>query len=166
MENNKLETKQNYLRNAILNKGYNAQDFFNFLIEKKGEEGGDLNNWNFNELQSIVKEFQSIYNNNNIENNNIENLNENNDNNNIEKIENNNIENNNIEINENNENKINNINEIETIKEKNEINNNNNNNNNIIKYKENINNIIEIDCLSDDKNPLSKYNQLNIILSE
>ena len=139
MENNKLETKQNYLRNSILNKGYDAQDFFNFLIQKKGEEGGDLNNWNFIELENVVKEFQSIYNINNNNNNNIENIE--------------NIENNNIEIsNENNNNLI-------------ENNNNNNFNENLIENKNNIN-ILEIQCLSDDKSPLSEYNQLNIKLSE
>ena len=125
MENNKLETKQNYLRNAILNKGYNAQDFFNFLIQKKGEEGGDLNNWNFIELENVVKEFQSIYNINNIEN----------------------IENN-----------------IEILKENNN-NFQNNFNKNSIENKTNIN-LFEIQCLSDDKSPLSEYNQLNIKLSE
>jgi hypothetical protein len=142
MENNKLETKQNYLRNAILNKGYNAQDFFNFLIQKKGEEGGDLNNWNFIELENVVKEFQSIYNINNIENieNNIEISNENN----------NNLNENNLNENNNNEN-----------------NNNfqNNFNKNSIENKTNIN-LLEIQCLSDDKSPLSEYNQLNIKLSE
>ena len=149
MENNKLETKQNYLRNAILNKGYDAQDFFNFLIQKKGDEGGDLNNWNFIELENVVKEFQSIYNINN-------------NNNNIENIENNNIEISNENNNNNNENNNNNL--IE--------NNNNNNNNyqnnfneNLIENKNSIN-ILEIQCLSDDKSPLSEYNQLNIKLSE
>ena len=137
MENNKLETKQNYLRNAILNKGYDAQDFFNFLIQKKGEEGGDLNNWNFIELENVVKEFQSIYNINNIENieNNIEILKENNNN-----------------LNENNNNENNN-------------NFQNNFNKNSIENKTNIN-LLEIQCLSDDKSLLSEYNQLNIKLSE
>ena len=150
MENNKLETKQNYLRNVILNKGYNAQDFFNFLIEKKGEEGGDLNNWDFIELENVVKEFQSIYNSNNI-NKNIENI-ENNNNNDIDNL----IENNNNDKNNFQNNYHENLTENNNIKK--EIKDINDNKKNIY--------LLEIQCLSDDKGPLTEYNQLNIKLSE
>ena len=34
MEND-LENKQMYLRTEILEKGYNAQDFFDYLVKKK-----------------------------------------------------------------------------------------------------------------------------------
>ena len=34
--------KQNYLRENILNKGYEAEDFVSYLTSKKGEEGVDL----------------------------------------------------------------------------------------------------------------------------
>ena len=58
---NELENKQTYLRTEILDKGYNAQEFFDFLVEKKGEEGGDLNNWLMIDLKAVVMEFQSSY---------------------------------------------------------------------------------------------------------
>ena len=52
-----LEQKQNYLRENILEKGYNAEKFMGFLKSKKGEQGLDLNNWDKNELISAVEEF-------------------------------------------------------------------------------------------------------------
>ena len=60
MEND-LENKQMYLRTEILEKGYNAQDFFDYLVKKKGEDGGDLNNWLMIDLKAAVMEFQSSY---------------------------------------------------------------------------------------------------------
>ena len=57
-----LEKKQEYLRNNILEKGYNGDDFLTYLQEKKGEDGTDLNNWNLSELKDIVKEFIALYN--------------------------------------------------------------------------------------------------------
>jgi sorting nexin-7/30/sorting nexin-8 len=52
-----LEKKQTFLRANILEKGYDAEEFMNFLQAKKGELGLDLNNWNINELNSAVYEF-------------------------------------------------------------------------------------------------------------
>ena len=52
-----LEQKQNYLRENILEKGYNAEKFMGFLKSKKGEQGLDLNNWDKDELISAVEEF-------------------------------------------------------------------------------------------------------------
>ena len=40
-----LKEKQLFLRENILDKGYNAEDFMNLLHSKKGESGLDLNNW-------------------------------------------------------------------------------------------------------------------------
>ena len=54
-----LEKKQTFLRTNILEKGYDAEEFMNFLQTKKGEFGLDLNNWNINELKTAVQEFIS-----------------------------------------------------------------------------------------------------------
>ena len=59
-----IEQKQNYLRMNILEKGYDAEQFMNFLQLKKGDLGLDLNNWTLNELTSAVQEF-ILQNNNN-----------------------------------------------------------------------------------------------------
>jgi hypothetical protein len=71
-----LKQKQLFLRENILDKGYNADDFMNLLHSKKGESGLDLNNWRMNELTSVVQEFISMLNNpikNNIQNQNQDN---------------------------------------------------------------------------------------------
>ena len=54
-----LEQKQTFLRTNILEKGYDAEEFMNFLQGKKGDLGLDLNNWNIDELSLAVKEFIS-----------------------------------------------------------------------------------------------------------
>lgn len=54
-----LENKQAFLRKEILDKGFDGNEFFNYLISLKGDEGGDLNNWTFPELQSVVNQFQT-----------------------------------------------------------------------------------------------------------
>ena len=54
-----LEQKQTFLRTNILEKGYDAEEFMNFLQGKKGDLGLDLNNWNIDELTLAVKEFLS-----------------------------------------------------------------------------------------------------------
>jgi len=81
--------KQLFLRENILDKGYNAEDFMNLLHSKKGESGLDLNNWTMDELSSVVTEFTSMLNQNEDQNNNV-NINTNNssqNNNNIESDE-------------------------------------------------------------------------------
>ena len=57
MDNNSEEEKQNYLRENILDKGFDAEDFVLFLTQKKGDEGVDLNNWSLNELKLLVQEY-------------------------------------------------------------------------------------------------------------
>ena len=52
-----IEEKQGFLRETILDKGYDANQFMQFLIDKKGEEGADVSNWLMNDLQAVVKEF-------------------------------------------------------------------------------------------------------------
>lgn len=59
---NETEQKQNYLRQNILNKGYEAEEFMSFLNSKKGEKGLDLKNWTLNELKETVTEFITIKN--------------------------------------------------------------------------------------------------------
>ena len=53
------EQKQNYLRENILDKGYEAEDFVTYLTSKKGDEGINLGNWSLEELKSIVQQFKS-----------------------------------------------------------------------------------------------------------
>ena len=55
-----LQKKQLYLRMNILERGYDAEIFMNFLKSKKGDLGLDLNNWTLNELTSAVHEFMTI----------------------------------------------------------------------------------------------------------
>ena len=54
------EEKQNYLRENILDKGYDAEDFVTFLTSKKQgdeDEGVDLGNWSLNELKMVVQQY-------------------------------------------------------------------------------------------------------------
>lgn len=61
-----IETKQEYLRSQILEKGYNAEKFSEYMTEMSNGKGLDLDKWTLNELSQIVFDFQS---NNEIENN-------------------------------------------------------------------------------------------------
>ena len=55
--NESIQEKQAYLREKVLEKAYDADEFMSFLQLKKGENGLDLNNWTMNELKNIVNEF-------------------------------------------------------------------------------------------------------------
>ncbi len=66
------EEKQNYLRENILDKGYEAEDFVSYLTSKKGDEGVDLGNWQLNELKAVVQEYILSHSKNNLNNNNIQ----------------------------------------------------------------------------------------------
>ena len=55
-----IEQKQTFLRQNILNKGYNADEFMSYLHIKKGEKGLDLNNWSLEELEQTVSEFITL----------------------------------------------------------------------------------------------------------
>ena len=57
MEDDDLNTKQTFLRENILEKGYDAEDFMRLLQNKKGESGLDLISWTMNELKEAVREF-------------------------------------------------------------------------------------------------------------
>ena len=52
-----LNEKQTFLRENILEKGYDPEDFMKLLQSKKGELGLDLSSWNMDELREAVKEF-------------------------------------------------------------------------------------------------------------
>ena len=85
--------KQNYLRENILNRGYDTNAFIDFLIGKKGEGGDDVANWSLPDLQNVVTEFISINEQNKIIEANQNQINED--------INNNENANNNIEVNQN-----------------------------------------------------------------
>ena len=52
-----LSEKQAYLRENILEKGYDAEEFMKHLQNKKGESSLDLSLWNLDELKEAVNEF-------------------------------------------------------------------------------------------------------------
>ena len=60
MEDSSQEEKQNYLRENILEKGYDPNQFVSFLQSKKGEAGSDISNWTMEDLKEVVQEFISI----------------------------------------------------------------------------------------------------------
>ena len=103
MSEKEQEEKQNYLRQNILDKGYDANEFVSFLISKKGEAASDISNWSMKDLHLVVQEFISIHkneNNSNSENNPISQTQTQNKSNDFEIIENNSIntnKNNNIQ---------------------------------------------------------------------
>ncbi|MCQ2820530.1 MAG: hypothetical protein MJ252_24970 [archaeon] len=51
-----LEQKQEFLREAILDKGYDGNQFMTFLQEKKGDEI-NLDEWSLDDLHNAVNEF-------------------------------------------------------------------------------------------------------------
>ena len=57
MEKETLEQKQKYLRENILEKGYDPDKFMVFLSNKKGESEINLNKWSFQELVNVSNEF-------------------------------------------------------------------------------------------------------------
>jgi len=173
-EENETKEKQEYLRINILEKGYNADEFMEYLQSLRGEKGLQIESWSKNDLIKAVQEFKRI-NPINInvdlnykEENNINNENDNNklkinnDNNNIEKIENiDNIdnENNNIKNNDNNNNNSQNNekNKVNNNNIKNNVNNNVNNN-----VKNNVNNNINNNVNNNINNNVNNNNPYNI----
>ena len=158
--------KQIYLRENILDKGYDGEDFATFLTSKKGEEGVNLKNWSLDELKSAVQEFiniqsqkfnqiNSIQNNYNIYPNVINNM----------------ILNNNINTNINN-----NGNDFEFIQQQSQsmplnfpmFNNSDNNNSKNNIYQNDIYGITDteiINCLTQEKNDLAKFDNIKIEIS-
>ena len=54
------QEKQNYLRQNIMDAGYDTNAFVEFLMEKKGEEGADVSNWSLPDLKDVVQEFIAL----------------------------------------------------------------------------------------------------------
>ena len=155
--------KQIYLRENILEKGYDGEDFASFLTSKKGEEGVNLKSWSLDELKAIVQEFivfqtQKLNQINNIQNNyNI-----------YPNVINNMILNNNININFNNDG-----NDFEILQEQNQsiplnfpmFNNNNSISNSSSNTKNDTYGITDkdiINCLIQEKSDLAKFNDIKI----
>ena len=57
-----IQEKQNYLRQNIMDAGYDTNSFVEFLVNKKGEAGADVSNWSFPDLKNVVNEFISLNN--------------------------------------------------------------------------------------------------------
>ena len=72
MEKETIEEKQKYLRENILDNGYDIDKFMKFLYDKKGESEINLDNWSLQELISVTNEFianNKIFIENNFKNN-------------------------------------------------------------------------------------------------
>ena len=76
---NEVKEKQEFLRIHILEKGYDADEFMEFLETLKGEKGLKIENWSKNDLIAAVEQFKKMnpnpenkiqINNNHIEQNN------------------------------------------------------------------------------------------------
>lgn len=59
-EEEEIKEKQDYLRINILEKGYNADDFMQYLKTLRGEKGLQVENWSKNDLIKAVIEFKRI----------------------------------------------------------------------------------------------------------
>lgn len=100
IDENEIKEKQEYLRINILEKGYDANEFMQYLKLLKGERGLAIENWSKNDLIKAVHDFKRVnppnQNNQNSQNNqnNIE-IQENNNNENFENPNNYNNTNNN-----------------------------------------------------------------------
>ena len=60
MEEEDIYTKQQYLRTEILDKGYDAQDFNDYMCHIRNEENIDLNNWTLQEIKNVVNSFKEM----------------------------------------------------------------------------------------------------------
>ena len=54
----KLEYKQQYLRNEIIDQGYNPDDFSEFMSTKRENEELNLELWSFKDLKNLVDEYK------------------------------------------------------------------------------------------------------------
>ena len=157
IDENEVKEKQEYLRINILEKGYNAHEFMQYLKLLKGEKGLEIENWSKNDLIKAVQEFKRINppgNNNQNNQNNPNNQNYQNNQNNQ-----NNQSNQNYQNNQNNYEVVEDYNNQNFDDNQNQNNNYNNNNNNQMKAQE------IIHCKISEKNELSNKNNLSITLS-
>ena len=56
-----LQEKQEYLRQEIMDQGYDGGAFSSFISSIRGEEEVDLDSWTFEDLKSVVAQFKSQY---------------------------------------------------------------------------------------------------------
>ena len=54
------ERKQQYLRSEIIDQGYNPDDFTTYMGSIRGEEGLNIENWTFEDLQQVVAQFKEL----------------------------------------------------------------------------------------------------------
>ena len=60
LDADEVKEKQDYLRINILDKGYNADDFMQYLQMLRGEKGLLIENWSKNDLIKAVHDFQKL----------------------------------------------------------------------------------------------------------
>lgn len=61
MERESFEEKQKYIKENILEKGYDPDIFMEFLLNKKKEMSLNLNNWTMLEIRDATNEFLQLY---------------------------------------------------------------------------------------------------------
>ena len=59
-DENEVKEKQEFLRIHILEKGYDADEFMEFLETLKGEKGLKIENWSKNDLIQAVEQFTKM----------------------------------------------------------------------------------------------------------
>ena len=151
------EEKQNYLRENILEKGYDGNTFVSFLIEKRGEEGADIANWSLPDLKAEVAEFIYLNEQKNSNENEQDNQNQINENINNSENENKNLEDNNNSE-ENNKKEENNKDWVDYENDKN----NKNNKNNVSMGSYGIKNFTLIHCEKVPNNKISYSDNVQI----
>ena len=55
-----ITDKQNFLREEIMDKGYNPQAFQDFMMQQAGTGEIDLDNWTMQDLRDVVEKFKQI----------------------------------------------------------------------------------------------------------
>ena len=103
MSEKDLESKQLFLRQEIIDQGYDPSDFNTYMCSIRQEENIDLNNWTFDEIKEVITNYKELLsqkeneenkeniidnNNDNINNNDNTNNNENNNDNNNDNVNN------------------------------------------------------------------------------
>ncbi len=56
-----MEVKQNYLRENIINGGYDTNEFINYLIGINGENATDINNYTLEDLKKVIFYYYFCY---------------------------------------------------------------------------------------------------------
>lgn len=56
-----ITDKQNFLREEIMEKGYSPEEFQKYMMQQAGTEDIDLDQWSMQQLQEIVENFKSLF---------------------------------------------------------------------------------------------------------